>query len=135
MNQTKVLIIEDNRLSALKIKKLLKSSGFEVCGIVSNASDAMEIIKLCRVDGIIIDMETKFKLNGIEIVSFIHKTENIPTIVVTKHHNYQILKEASKIHFIGYIVKPYLDSQLLKEVKLISIRLGLITPPQMTSLT
>jgi len=122
MDKIKILIIEDDSISALRIKNSLEFAGYEVIGIASNSSLAINFIKLGKIDVIISDIQIKGELNGIETVELIHKTNKIPTIFLTAYHDDATLEEVSKVDFTGYIVKPYLEEQLLREVKLVSLR-------------
>lgn len=125
MKKIEILIIEDESITALQIKNSLEAAGYEVAGIASDSNSAMQYIKSQSIDIIISDIQIKGDLNGIKTVALIHKTKIIPTIFLTAFHDDDILKEVSKVNFTGYIVKPYLEEQLLREVRLISLRYGL----------
>ncbi len=125
MHKIKVLIIEDDSLSALKLKTSLEFAGYDVSGIASNAEAAVKFVQSDRIDVIISDIHIKGVLNGIETVALIHQTNKIPTIFLTAYHDDATLQAVSKVNFTGYIVKPYLEQQLLREVKLVALRYGL----------
>ncbi|WP_294878316.1 DNA-binding response regulator, partial [Sulfurimonas sp. RIFOXYB12_FULL_35_9] len=125
MRKIKILIIEDESILALELKNVLESAGYEVAGIASNSNAAITFVKSTNIDIIITDIQIKGELNGIQTVKLIHKIKMIPTIFLTAFHDDGMLKEVSKVNFTGYIVKPYLDEQLLREVRLTSLRYGL----------
>lgn len=125
MNKINVLIIEDDSNSAFRIQNSLELAGYDVIGIASDADSAIEFVNSYRVDVIISDIQIKGDFNGIQIVELIHKIKKIPTIFLTAHHDDATLQEVSKVNLAGYIVKPYLVEQLLREVKLLSLRYGL----------
>lgn len=125
MRKINILIIEDESITALQIKSSLESAGYEVIGTASNSNSAIQFVQSKSIDIIISDIQIKGDLNGIETVALIHKIKNIPTVFLTSFHDDNILKEVSKVNFTGYIVKPYLEEQLLREVRLVSLRYGL----------
>lgn len=134
MRKIKILIIEDESILALQLKNVLESAGYEVAGVASNSDAAIGFVKSTNIDIIITDIQIKGELNGIQTVELIHRTKKIPTIFLTAFHDDSVLKEVSKVSFTGYIVKPYLDEQLLREVRLTSLRYGLDGAKSVTEL-
>lgn len=125
MKKINILIIEDTILTAQKIKKSLELAGYNVCGIASRSERALEVMFQQHIDIVIADINIKGDLNGIETAKLIQKNFNVPVIFLTSYHDDATLAEVSSVEFTGYIVKPYLDAQLLREVKLASFRFGL----------
>jgi len=125
MKKINILIIEDTILTAQKLKRSLQLAGYNVCGIASRSERALEVMFQQHIDIIIADINIKGDLNGIETAQLIQKNFNIPVIFLTSYHDDVTLAEVSSVNFTGYIVKPYLDEQLLREVKLASFRFGL----------
>lgn len=134
MRKIKILIIEDESILALELKSILHSAGYEVVGVASNSNSAMMFVKSTSIDIIITDIQIKGELNGVQTIELIHKTKKIPTIFLTSFHDDDMLREVSKVDFTGYVVKPYLDEQILREVRLASLRYGLESPSAITEL-
>lgn len=125
MKKINILIIEDMMLTAQKMKRTLQFAGYNVVAIASKSDQAIDTMFNNDVDIIISDINIKGELNGIETSQLIQKNFNVPVIFLTSYHDDVTLAEASNVNFTGYIVKPYLDSQLLREVKLATFRFGL----------
>ncbi|RXJ78463.1 hypothetical protein CRV03_00080 [Arcobacter sp. F155] len=125
MKKIKILIIEDMMLTAQKMKRTLQLAGYDVVAIASKSEQAIEVMLHNDIDLIIADINIKGELNGIQTAQLIQKNFNVPVIFLTSYHDDSTLEEASIVDFTGYIVKPYLDSHLLREVKLASFRFGL----------
>jgi DNA-binding response OmpR family regulator len=125
MRKVHILIIEDTSLTAQKMKRTLEFAGYHVVSIANNGDDALDVMFKEHVDIIIADINIKGELNGIETARLIQKNFNAPVIFLTSYHDDSTLEEASSVNFTGYIVKPYLDEHLLREVKLASMRFGL----------
>ena len=125
MKKINILIIEDTTLTAQKMKRTLQWAGYHVVAIASRSENALEAMFKEHVDIIIADINIKGELNGIETAKLIQKNFNVPVIFLTSYHDDTTLAEASSVNFTGYIVKPYLDAHLLREVKLASFRFGL----------
>ncbi|RXK14647.1 hypothetical protein CP965_04170 [Halarcobacter mediterraneus] len=125
MKKINILIIEDTMLTAQKIKRTLEWEGYNVVAIASRSDSAIETMFKNSVDIIIADINIKGDRNGIETAQIIQKNFNVPVIFLTSYHDDSTLAEASTVNFTGYIVKPYLDSHLLREVKLATYRFSL----------
>ncbi len=114
MNRYRTLIIEDNLPFAIKIEKHLVEWGHQVLGIIDNSKEALEAIKTQEPDLIIIDINIKGQLNGVEIAHEI-KNLKIPVIFITGRKDEQIYKEAQSTTGISYLVKPF-DMKTLQGV-------------------
>ncbi len=125
MKKINILIIEDMMLAAQKMKRTLNIAGYNVVSIASRSEQAIDVMFQNDIDLIIADINIKGDLNGIETAQLIQKNFNVPVIFLTSYHDDSTLAEASNVNFTGYIVKPYLDSHLLREVKLATFRFGL----------
>ncbi len=125
MKKVNILIIEDTTLTAQKMKRTLEWAGYHVVAIANRSETALEVMFKEHIDIIIADINIKGELNGIETAKLIQKNFNIPVIFLTSYHDDNTLSDASSVNFTGYIVKPYLDAHLLREVKLASFRFGL----------
>jgi len=118
MNDFNILIIEDESIIALRIKQSLENYGFNVVGIVNDSVKAIDFIQNQQVELILADITIDGYLNGIETVKLIQKSFDIPAVFLTAHQEDKFLAQAAEVNFSGYIVKPYLEETLLREVKL-----------------
>jgi DNA-binding response OmpR family regulator len=125
MKKVNILIIEDTTLTAQKMKRTLQWAGYHVVAVANRSQSALEAMFKEHVDIVIADINIKGELNGIQTAKLIQKNFNVPVIFLTSYHDDKTLADASSVNFTGYIVKPYLDAHLLREVKLASLRFGL----------
>lgn len=124
MNKFTLLIIEDESLIALNLKNTLEKNNYCVIGVAKDCTSAISYIENNKVDLILADISIKGHLNGIETVKVIQNSSNIPAIFLTAHQEEKFLREASEVNFMGYIVKPYTEEILLRELKLAYFRLN-----------
>jgi PAS domain S-box-containing protein len=102
----KILIVEDETIEALDIKKMLESFGYDVPSVVLNGETAVETAKKIRPDLILMDIILKGKLDGISAAKKIQEL-NIPVIFLTAHSDDEAVERAKKTEPYGYLVKPY----------------------------
>lgn len=118
MKTFNILIIEDELLIALNIKQILERNNYNVVGIAQDSESAIQYVKENSIQLILSDIRIKGDLNGIKTVKLIQESFNISAIFLTAHQEDNILKETSEVDFLGYIVKPFLEDTIIREVKL-----------------
>lgn len=108
----KILIIEDESIVSLHIKQTILSLGYEVSPIAQSAKEAFDIAKNNTIDIIISDIKIKGDIDGVECCSILQSIYNLPVIFITAFKDLDTLKKASKIDFIGYLIKPFRVDEL-----------------------
>lgn len=99
------LIVEDDLSFAVELEMLVEEIGYNVAARVDNSSDALEMLFSDNIDFVLMDIDIKGKLNGIEIGQ---KTRylNIPILYITSMGDDQHYEAAQKSNMAGYLVKP-----------------------------
>ena len=116
MVKKKILLVEDECIEAMDMKRTLESFGYEVPYVASNGKEALEKALEIVPDLILMDIVIKGENDGIETVSNIkefNKEINIPVIYITAHSEESTIERAKLTEPSGYIIKPY-DSTELK---------------------
>lgn len=111
--RAKVLIVEDETITALGIKKDLENSEEISVSIVNNAVDAVMTAQKEKPDVIIMDIMLKGKLNGIDAAGIISGKYNIPIIYLTAYHDEETYLSAHMTNPVKIITKPYSKPELL----------------------
>lgn len=100
-----VLIVEDDPSFGLELEMLVEEIGCKVVGLVDNAARALELIFSRDIDLILMDVDIKGALNGLDIGKQIRHL-SIPVLFITGMSTEQHYEEALMANFIGYLVKP-----------------------------
>ncbi|MEJ2617151.1 MAG: response regulator, partial [Ignavibacteriaceae bacterium] len=116
MEKAKVLIVEDETITALGIKKDLENSEEISVSIVNNAVDAVITAQQEKPDIIIMDIMLKGQLNGIDAAGIIAGKYNIPIIYLTAYHDDEIYHNANLTNPVKIINKPYNKSELITTI-------------------
>lgn len=107
MESKKILIVEDDEITALNLSLSLKKQGYEVVSTCENMMDAKREIELLSPDIILIDISLQKSNDGIELAKDIREKQNIPFIFLTSYSDDDIISEAKMTEPYGYIVKPF----------------------------
>ena len=118
MPEVKILIVEDEKILAMGLKKKLAKLGYSVTGLASSGAEAIESVKEVQPDLILMDIVLKGAMDGIEAAKFIVNLYDVPIIYLTAYADEEILARAEKTCPYGYILKPYKDSELNANIKM-----------------
>ena len=112
MSSVKILVVEDEKISAMAIRKMLSDLGYTVTGIAISGEEA--IGKACEIkpDLVLMDIKLEGLLDGIETAETLTGLYNIPVVYITAYEDEQIFQRAKLTAPFGYMIKPF-DERLL----------------------
>ncbi|ACK69565.1 response regulator receiver sensor signal transduction histidine kinase [Gloeothece citriformis PCC 7424] len=108
----RILVVEDERIVARDIEKRLKKLGYTVPFSVGSGEETLKIVAENPLDLILMDIELKGKIDGIETAEQIRTNYNIPIIYLTAYADDITLERAKATEPFGYIVKPFDEKDL-----------------------
>jgi PAS domain S-box-containing protein len=118
MSQCKILIVEDERITAEDLKNTLERLGYRVTGIASSAESFYKCIESEIPDLVLMDIFIKGSKDGIELASEIKKSHNIPVIYLTAFSDTNILDRAKVTGPFGYVLKPFQERELHSNIEM-----------------
>ncbi len=106
-SRLKILVVEDEPSIAESLSDILELLGHEVLSVAESGEEA--ILQLCEEEPqlILLDIQLKGKMDGIEVAKLIKDKYNIPFIFTTAFADSDTIQRAIKEGPFGYIVKPY----------------------------
>lgn len=104
---SEILIVEDEGLIALDLKKKLEQAGYTVSAIVDNAEDALRSARDLRPALVLMDIRLNGPVDGIEAADQIRRELHLPIMFVTAHADSETLDRARIAEPFGFIVKPF----------------------------
>lgn len=115
----KILIVEDDMIIAANISLQLSKLGYEVTGIESRGEDAIKHALDNHPDIILMDIQLKGKLNGIEAAKQIQNKADIPLIYLTANSDDVSFQKAKETHPYAFISKPFTKLNLERTIALV----------------
>ena len=113
-----ILLVEDDDIIARVEDWRLKNLGYTVCGRATTGAEAMELVVNKKPDLVLMDINIKGNIDGIETAKMIKKGFNIPVIYVTSHSDGATLERAKETKPDGFIIKPFDDNDLRVAIEL-----------------
>lgn len=106
-----ILIVEDEAIAAKDYKMMLEKAGFIVIGIADTSAEAINIAKKERPDIILMDINLRGEISGIEAAKLLYDIYR-PEIVFVTGFEEEVLVFTG-IHY-KYIRKPVYEWNLIK---------------------
>lgn len=107
MSGEKILITEDEKITALDLQKTLEKLGYSVVDSVVSGEDAVASSRQNMPDLVLMDIHLKTDMLGTEAAKIIHDEMGIPVVFLSAYSDRSVLKEAGQSTPYGYLIKPY----------------------------
>ena len=103
-----VIIIEDDPMVAAIDRQYVETdTRFQVLHVLKSGAEALEVLKTCQPDLIILDYYTP-AMDGLEFVDRLHAMGQHPAIImVTSANDREIVRELLARGVLDYLVKPF----------------------------
>ncbi len=118
-----ILIVEDEMIIAANISLQLTHLGYEVTGIISKADEVLPHILQYVPDIILMDINLKGNIDGIEIAHLIQKEYKIPIIYLTANSDEANFNRAKATNPYAFISKPFKKLDLQRAIELTLVRI------------
>ncbi len=124
-NLIKILVVEDEMIIGAKISMQLTNLGYEVTGILPRGEEAVLYVKENNtVDIILLDINLKGELDGIETAIEIQKHNDIPIIYLTANADEATFNRAKTTKPAAFISKPFKQLDLQRAIELTICRIA-----------
>ncbi len=112
MYKKKILIVEDEFIIADVLSNILKTAGYEVCGIADSVQEALDMLAQFEPEFVLLDIYLKGKLTGIDLAHRLTE-KNIPFIYISANSNQKVLEAAKVTNPYGFVIKPFREKDVL----------------------
>ncbi len=109
---TKILIVEDESITAMDVKNRLNRFGFDVVGIASRGAEAVKKAGDLKPDLILMDITLKGDMDGIEAAEEIKTLFDIPVVYMSAFADKNTFERVKLSNPYGFVNKP-ISSELL----------------------
>lgn len=115
----KVLIVEDSRLNAQITADILTRHGYET-EIVTSGEEAVEkaLNNIKSPDLILMDIELKGAIDGIDAARIIQQHKDIPILFLTANASKEIMEKIKSVSAYGYVLKGVDEYVLISQIEM-----------------
>ena len=119
MNSLKILIIEDEIITATDLKEILIQSGHTVIGIAKNYSETLILLNRELPDLVLVDIQLRnSSLDGIEVAKILANEYMLPFVFLTSHSETQMFERAKITNPAAYLLKPIRHQEVVFQIEL-----------------
>jgi CheY-like chemotaxis protein len=109
---TKILIVEDEAVTALDLKREVRALGYEVAGLADDAAGAVRAAAELKPSLVLMDIHLAGTVDGITAAAAIRGNDDIPVVFLTAHSDDATLHRALTAAPFGYLLKPFQTREL-----------------------
>ncbi len=120
----KILIVEDDQVISLMLRRMLERMEHEVIDVVTRGREAVDKALNEPCELILMDIMLKDDIDGIEAYRQINKEKKIPIIYITGNSDERNKMRANKIGFHDFITKPVVYEELKSSISMLEWRAG-----------
>ncbi|HNR25927.1 MAG TPA: response regulator [Methanobacteriaceae archaeon] len=125
MSGAKILVVEDERITAEDLKAGLEFDGYQVPAICSSGEDAVQKAGKIKPDLVLMDIRLEGEMDGIEAAGEIRRLYDIPVIYLTAYSDEKTVERAKKTEPSGFLVKgqglinkPFEDTEIRAAIEI-----------------
>ncbi len=112
-----ILLVEDEAIVAVTLRRALQVAGFEVPKVVSRGAEVAAAVEALRPDCIIMDIRLADQTTGIEAALEVRGFSDIPIVFVTGYPAREVQGEIERISTTKLLTKPAPPSEVIEAVK------------------
>jgi len=113
-----IVIVEDEVITQRYLQDIFAQVDVNVSACFDNAADTIEALKNIDCDMILMDINIKGPVDGIQLSKKILETYTLPIVFITAHNDDATLEELLELAPYGFIGKPFSSKEILVTLKI-----------------
>jgi len=123
MKALEILIMEDDRVIALDLLRIVNEAGFPNAEVVYDPFDALRIAQEKNIDILLSDIHLNHAISGIALAKRLQECCRIVSVFVTAYRDDETLRAVSNVEYADYILKPFRAEEIEAALKLAAMRI------------
>ncbi|MGQ9492492.1 MAG: ANTAR domain-containing response regulator [Anaerolineae bacterium] len=116
MKRTRILIADDESIILMDLREMLTNLGYLVIGEASDGQSAVNMARELKPDLVIMDIKMP-GMDGIEAAKVLTEEKIAPVLLLTAYSQQDLIERAREAGVIGYLVKPFRESNLAPAIE------------------
>ena len=112
MARARILVVEDDSIIVMELEDRLYSLGYVVCANTAYGEEAIEKAAELGPDLVLMDIQLKGAMDGIQAATEIRERYDIPVVYLTAYADSNTLQRAQATEPYSYIIKPFEEREL-----------------------
>ena len=107
-----ILLVEDDPLISETVAALLSALGYSICATVDSGEEAVRAASAIVPDVILMDINLRGEMDGIEAAEIIRAAGNTPVIFMTANSDNHTRRRANSSRSSSFLSKPFHPDEL-----------------------
>ena len=113
----KILVVEDDSITAMEIQRLLETSGYQPY-LANSSNEALKTAFETKPDLIIMDVKLKGEEDGVKTAQTIKRLMEVPVIYLTAHSNPKLMESIKLTRPSACLFKPFGGMELVSNIEI-----------------
>lgn len=113
----RVLIVEDEVLTAMYMQLMLKNAGYEVVGLETTGEEALRNAADSSPDIALVDVNLQGDVDGLEVAAKLRARYGVPSLFVTAYSPDELKQSGCGLEPEDIITKPIQESVLKRRIE------------------
>ena len=118
MDNTRIMIVEDEWLIAEDLRHNLERLGYGVSAMASTGEEAVAAVRADPPSLVLMDIMLAGPMDGIEAAGVIREACGVPVLFLTAYTDQGVLDRAKRAEPVGYLVKPFEERELHSTIEM-----------------
>ena len=118
MKKARIMIVEDEVVTAMYIEEILHGLDYDVVETVASGEEAVEAVRKHAPDLVLMDIQLQGEMDGVEAAERIHAGSDTAVVYLTAGADAGILERAKATEPFGYILKPFEERDLHSNIEM-----------------
>ena len=114
----RILIVEDEEITQRFLQYIFRQHNTEVVGCFDNAAEVLAQMRELECDMILMDINIKGPMDGIQLARKILERKALPIVFITAHDDEETVEETLELSPYGFICKPFTGRDVVVTVQI-----------------
>lgn len=111
-DRLRIFVVEDERLAAADVCRLLERAGYEVAGVAADCGQALAALESARADAVLMDITLPGPMDGVDGARAVAERFALPVVFLSAREDQATLARAGASGSMGYLLKPVQPAEL-----------------------
>jgi response regulator NasT len=117
----RIAVVDDEKDIREYLEEVLPRLGYEVAASAATGKEMLQRVREARPDLIITDIRMP-DMDGIDLAGVINRESPVPVILLSAHHDAELVRRSAADHIMAYLIKPIGEAQLKATIPLAMLR-------------
>jgi PAS domain S-box-containing protein len=118
MPAPRILVVEDEAVTATDLDSLLGRFGYEVVGVAASGDQALALARQIAPDLVLMDVRLRGPMDGVDTALRLTADSDVAVVFLTAHADDETLKRATISAPLGYVLKPFGEREIRAAIEI-----------------